>query len=191
MSIKKFFMTDKFIQFNLYYNKFKKPLFNYVNKMVRNKMETEDIVQNVFISLYKNINKIRNKESISFWIFKSARNEVYGYFRKLNHKNIVDFNENQDDNLDFSKNEIINNEFDLSFDKNKVEEQIEYKEIKELIENELNKMNKEIKEIFILRELSGLSYKEIANLFGISEELVKSRLYETRKKLREKISKYI
>jgi len=48
-----------------------------------------------------------------------------------------------------------------------------------------------MKEIFILRELSGLSYKEIANLIGISEELVKSRLFEIRKKLREKISKYI
>lgn len=184
-------MTDNFIEFNLYYNKYKKPLFNYVNKMVQNKMETEDIVQNVFISLYKNINKIRNKESISFWLFKSARNEVYGYFRKLNHKNIIDLNENQYDKPDFNENEIINNNFNLSADKNSVEKEIEYKEIKELVENELNKMNKEMKEIFILRELSGLSYKEIANLIGISEELVKSRLFEIRKKLREKISKYI
>lgn len=48
-----------------------------------------------------------------------------------------------------------------------------------------------MKEIFILRELSCLSYKEITNLMDISEELVKSRLFEIRKKLREKISKFI
>ncbi len=113
-------MTDNFIEFNLLYNKYKKPLFNYVLKMVHNKIETEDIVQNVFINLYKNINKIRNKESISFWLFKSAHNEVYGYFGKLNHKN----------------EELMSDDFDLLKDNNIIEEQIEYKEIKELIENE-------------------------------------------------------
>jgi RNA polymerase sigma-70 factor (ECF subfamily) len=70
-------------------------------------------------------------------------------------------------------------------------EQIENKELNKLILSELDVMNEDFREIFILREYSGLSYKEIASLLEIDEELVKSRLYKARQKLISKISKLV
>ena len=75
--------------------------------------------------------------------------------------------------------------------KNSFEREFDNKEILHLIEAELNAMNPEFKEIFILREYSQLSYKEIATVLGINEELVKSRLFKIRKKLINNISKFV
>jgi len=50
--------------------------------------------------------------------------------------------------------------------------------------NELNNMNPEQSEVFLLKEYSGMSYRQIAELMEISEELVKSRLYKVREKLK-------
>ncbi|MCK7525290.1 MAG: hypothetical protein MZV64_50615 [Ignavibacteriales bacterium] len=55
--------------------------------------------------------------------------------------------------------------------------------------NELEVMNEDFSEVFVLKEYSGLSYKEIASLLEIDEDLVKSRLYKARQKLINKISK--
>ena len=50
--------------------------------MINDKMMCEDIVQNVFLKFFENLNVIRNKSSINFWLFKTARNEIYTYFRR-------------------------------------------------------------------------------------------------------------
>jgi RNA polymerase sigma factor (sigma-70 family) len=56
---------------------------------------------------------------------------------------------------------------------------------------ELEVMNEDFSEVFVLKEYSGLSYKEIASLLEIDEDLVKSRLYKARQKLISKISKVL
>jgi len=145
--------------------------------MVGNKMVCDDLVQNVFLKLFENLNSIRNKESIKFWIYTTARNEVFGYFRK---KKIDITKFVSDDTSDVKINSKENLEY-----------QFELKEIKELILKELENISIEQKEIFLLKEYGGLSYKEISVISNIDENLVKSRLYKTRQKLINRISKII
>lgn len=56
--------------------------------MSEDRLLTDDIVQNVFIKMYQNFNLIRNKQSIQFWLFKTARNEFYGLFRSAKLKKL-------------------------------------------------------------------------------------------------------
>ncbi len=140
-------------------------------------MLTDDIVQNVFIKLYQNLDSIRNKQSIQFWLFKSARNELYTLFRNTKLKKL--YNEAEDyDEIEIEDTVSLSDEFEI-------------RELNKLIMNELEKISPEQKEIFILKEFSGLSYKEIASLMEIDEELVKSRLYKVRQKLIKRISRYV
>jgi RNA polymerase sigma-70 factor (ECF subfamily) len=74
--------TDHIVDFTLIYNRFKKKLYNYVLKMTQDIMLTEDIVQNIFLKLFQNIYSIRYKENINYWLFTTARNEVYGFYRR-------------------------------------------------------------------------------------------------------------
>ena len=145
--------------------------------MLGDKMRADDIVQDVFIKLFENLNNIHNKQSIQFWLFKTTRNEIVGFLRSNKNKMLIT------QSVDLEEVEII--------EPGLLSEDIENKETQKLIIEELEKMNEDFKEVFVLKEYSGLSYKEIASLLIIDEDLVKSRLYKARQKLINKISKLV
>lgn len=145
--------------------------------MIPDRMTGEDILQNVFLKFYQNINSIKNKNSISFWLFTSARNEIYMYYRSKKIK-VDQFNV---ENIDTLEIENYNNPVDV----------FELKEIREILNNELKNFPLEQKEVFVMKEYGNLTYKEISSILKIDENLVKSRLYKIRQKLIERISKII
>lgn len=145
--------------------------------MIPDRMTGEDILQDVFLKFYQNIDSIKNKNSILFWLFTTARNEIYMYYRSKKIK-ADQFNVEDSDALEIKNNNNPADIFDL-------------KEMKEIINNELHLFPIEQKEVFIMKEYGNLSYKEIASILKINENLVKSRLYKTRQKLIERISKII
>ena len=140
-------------------------------------MHADDVVQDVFIKLFENLNLIQNKQSVQFWLFKTARNEILTFYRSTKNKKLIT------NSVDISEVEI---ESPLL-----LADEIENKELNKLIFTELDLMNEDFKEVFVLKEYSGLSYKEIASVLAIDEELVKSRLYKARQKLVNKISKLV
>jgi len=165
------------IEFTILFNKYKKRLYNYAVKMIGDKMTADDVVQDVFIKLFQSMNSIHNKQSIQFWLFKTARNEMLAFFRNTKNKKLYS------NSIDLEETEIKSPD--------SLSEQIENKELNKIVLNELDLMSAEFREVFILREYSGLSYKEIASLLEIDDELVKSRLYKVRQKLIGKISKLV
>ena len=140
-------------------------------------MRADDIVQDVFIKLFENLDRIYNKKSIQFWLFKTARNEILALFRSTKNKKLYTNKVDPED---------VNLEDPLS-----LADEIESKELRKLILKELDSINDDFREVFILKEYSGLSYKEIASVLEIDEELVKSRLYKARQKLINRISKFV
>jgi RNA polymerase sigma-70 factor (ECF subfamily) len=161
------------IEFTILYNKHKVKLFNYILKMVGDLMLAEDMVQNVFLKLYQNLESIRNMNSVHFWIFKTARNEIYAFYRskkvRVDQFNVLDTEEIDVESL-----------YDLEIE-------YEKKELKEVILAELEKLPVVQKDIFLLKEYGGFSYKEIGSIFKIDENLVKSRLFKVRQKLIRRI----
>jgi len=168
---------NQIIEFTILFNKYKKRIYNYALKMLGDKMRADDVVQDVFIKLFENFNNIHNKQSIQFWLFKTARNEMMGFLRSTKTKKFIS------ESLDIEDVEIEN--------KISLAEEIENKELNKLILNELENMSEDFREVFVLKEYSGLSYKEIASLLSIDEDLVKSRLYKARQKLINKIAKLV
>jgi len=73
---------DKIIEFTLIYNQHKSKLFNYALKMIGDRMSCEDIIQNVFVKFFENLESIKNTDSFNFWLFKTTRNEIFSYYRK-------------------------------------------------------------------------------------------------------------
>jgi RNA polymerase sigma-70 factor (ECF subfamily) len=145
--------------------------------MLNDQMRADDIVQDVFIKLFENLDNIHNKKSIQFWLFKTARNEIFTFFRNTKVKKLYS------DSIDIEDADIV--------EQQSLADEIENKELHKLIIKQLDIMNNDFREVFILREYSGLTYKEIASLLEIDEELVKSRLYKARQKLINKISKLV
>ena len=166
--------TITIIDFTLLYNLYKRPLYNYVRKMLGDKSVAEDIVQNVFLKFYENLAVIKQSGKPSAWLFTTARNEVFGFLRKkkIRSENLID--------ADFDSASVEN-----------INDELEDSEIRDLIEIEIGSMNEDTKEIFVLRHYSELSYKEIANVLGLDESIVKGRLFRARQIMIDKISKLV
>jgi RNA polymerase sigma-70 factor, ECF subfamily len=142
--------------------------------MVNDKMACEDIVQNVFIKLFENMDKIRSIDSVMFWLFKTARNDIYTHYR--NRKIHVD---------QYGVADTDEVELDSSI---KLDEEIEMNETKEIITKTLDAMPVDQRDVFLLKEYGGFSYKEIAAMLNIGEDLVRSRLFKIRRKLLARLS---
>lgn len=153
-------------QFTAIYNKYKKPLYNYLLKVMKNTWAAEDTVHNVFIKYFNGADSITDKTKTEYWLFKTARNEAFDYFRK---------NKVKPEEL---------TEFIRTSASGSPESSVESTEILIIINSALDKMEPGMREVFILKEYTGLSYKEIAAVMEIQENLVKSRLFNVREKLR-------
>ncbi len=169
--------SKNIIEFMLFYNRYKKRVYNYALRMTSDKQLTEDIVQNVFLSFFENMNGIKNRDSISYWIFKTARNEIYSHFRKMKitRKNFI---ESDDDNFN------PKSDYDLPA-------LYELKELKNIVLSMLDELPEKQREVYLLREYGGLSYDEISKVTETEVKTVKSRLYKTRQKLIKLLSKVI
>lgn len=135
-------------------------------------MLAEDIMQNVFLKLYSNISRIRHTELVEIWIFRTARNEAFSHFRKT--KNRIE------EDIETFETKLPSSDFANDY---------EQKELIAIIEEELKQMDSAQSEVYYLKEYSGLSYKEIAGIMEISEDLVRSRIFKVRQKLKAAILK--
>ncbi len=170
-------ISNQIVEFTIHYNRYKTRLYNFALKMVSDRMVCDDIIQDVFMKLFNNIDKIRNKDSILYWLFRTTRNEIYSFYRSKSIK-VDRFNVADTDEIEINSNE-------------NVEIECEQKELKDMLLVELDKLPHEQKEVYLLKEYGGLSYKEISAVMNIDENLVKSRLYKTRQKLINKFSKIL
>lgn len=132
----------------------------------------EDIAHNVFMKLYDNLDHIHHSELIEVWIFTTARNEIFGHFRKNKNRS--------NEPIEFHEKE---------FSSNNLYDEFERKELIDLIEEELEEMDSSHSEVYYLKEYSGLSYKEISEIMNISVDMVRSRLFRVREKLKTAIIK--
>jgi len=116
-------------------------------------------------------------QSAEVWLFTTARNEIYQYYRKK--KIHVDkYNPRDIDKVEMSSEESL--EYDL-----------EIEDIRNHINEQLIFIPVDQKEVFLLKVYGGFSYREISNMMNIDIELVKSRLHKVRKKMVDRISKLI
>lgn len=145
--------------------------------MTSDRMLAEDITQNIFMKFFESLDYIKDLQSAEFWLFKTARNEVYHVYRKK--KIHVD---------QYGVDDIENIEVESD---DSPQDSLEQKDLKQIIDNQLDKMPAEQKEVYLLKEYGGFSYYEIAMMLGIEEDLVKSRLHKARQKLIKRISKLI
>ena len=150
---------------------------NYIYAIIRNDYtnftdeDIEEIVLDVFLTLWNNQNKLDINKKMSSYIAGITRNLIKKKYRQNKiSENIEDYEERL---IDFSNIEI-------SFIQ---------REKNTIINNELNSLKPEDKDIFIKYYYFEKSIKEIANYYNISESKVKSKLFRIRKRLHRVLKK--
>lgn len=149
-------------------NMYDKKLYGYIYNLVKDKHLTEDLLQDTFIKIYKNIHKYDSNKCFSAWIITIARNTVFDYTKK---KKICTLSLLDEKDID-----VVDNENDPS-------DILEGRERLDCIENLVKNLPKKYRDVILLKYFDGLNYVEIAEKLGIATNTVKWQLYQARKLL--------
>lgn len=158
--------------FNTIVSKYELMVLKFVYNMLKQKEASEDITQEVFITIYNKLYMYDKKFKFSNWILQIARNKTIDYIRK--------YNKTYETNIDEA--------YDLSSKDMSPEQIAEYKETKEEIKEYVDSLNEDDKQILILRYSENLTFSDIAELLKMTESTVKRRYYRIRENYKTYVS---
>ena len=147
------------------YEKYALKIYKYIFALCKNNDIADEILQETFYSALKNIDKFKGKSSIYTWLCTIAKNNWKNY---LIRKNKIKFVPLDEDLLDYSQFENTENK-------------------QELVDlyKAMHKLDSITKEILLIKLHSDLTFKEIGDLFGKSEQWARTRFYRGKLKLKE------
>ena len=156
--------------------RYKDPLFNYISRMMKDRVFAEDIVQETFVRVYRNRNRYQQIAKFSTWIYTIAINLTKTELRRQNLRRFFSFS-------GFSNEE--GKTFELPDVKVNLEKTTEDSILGEQIRDAIDKLPKAFREVIILRDIQELSYEEISKIVGVPLGTVKSRVNRGRTRLQK------
>ena len=162
---------------------YQQPVYNLVYRLVNDPSDACDVVQEVFVKIFRNIKAFRGQSSLKTWVYRIALNEAHNRRRWFGRhkKQEVDF-ERDDGMVGLSLQDTLpdsgSSPFELALSV----------EAHKFIEEALQALSPAFREAVVLRDVEELSYEEIADVLGINIGTVKSRILRGREALRKEVT---
>jgi RNA polymerase sigma-70 factor, ECF subfamily len=163
-------------------NAYSDRIYNLGLRILRNKEDAEDILQETFLTVVQKIDTFDGRSSFFTWIYRIATNTALMKLRKKKPQ-YVDLPDNPDFQESIESKIFIDWSQDASLN-------VHNTEVKKLLDESINDLSEIYKTVFILRDIEQLSIKETSKILNITEENVKIRLRRARQYLRDKLSDY-
>lgn len=165
---------DNIESFEVLFNTYYKELYYFCLKYVFHKEVAEELVQDLFISIWEKRYNLNIQSSIKAYLFTSIKNRAISYLRSKIAQN-----------SHFENHDIIKTDEPLTNPN-----PIEYEELKEEIQNAIKLLPEQCRIVFHLSRNSGLTYKQIANELKVSPETVKTHISNALKKIKKHLEKH-
>lgn len=153
-------------------------------RMLNSPEDAAEVLQDAFISAYKNLENFRGDSQFGSWMHRIAANHA---LMRLRHRKVVRQVESPLDEPTFNERGSLIDEVAEVKD---AEGEAMDKELRRAIEQAAAGLGDDYREVFVLKDLEGLSYEEIAELTQSSVPAVKSRLHRARLSLRAAIDRF-
>jgi RNA polymerase sigma-70 factor (ECF subfamily) len=160
------------------YHEFYHLIYGSILYMVKDHAAAEDIIQESFLKALKNLPEIENEMKLRNWIKVVARNNTFSYLRK-NKKNRNETNVES----------VFINESLIITEAETLETVVEVKIMIESLIKLLHEVKPEYRALIEMRWKQNLSYKDMSDHLGITEDLVKSRLHRAREAIKKRFLK--
>lgn len=162
--------------------RFQQPVYTLAVRLLNNPAEAYDVVQEVFLKVFRNIEHFRAESSLKTWIYRITVNEAHNTRRWFSrHRGReVDLDFENEENRDWRETIADGgpSPFEVTLDREQAG----------MIESALERINPVFREAVVLRDITDLSYEEIAAVLGVSLGTVKSRILRGREALREQLA---
>ena len=149
-----------------------------IRNMVKNDADAWDLSQDVFVKAWQALPRFEARARFTTWLFRIAHNVVYDWARKRKIESAGELNDEI-----FDRNRIDASAKTAPSAVESPDDALSNTELRGKIEEALGKLSDEHREAVVLKDVQGLSYKEIAEVMDCSLGTVMSRLYYARQKL--------
>lgn len=167
------------MEFNDVLHEFATPVYSFCMRLIGNEEDAKDLSQDVFVKIWRNLEKYDETKSLKAWVFTIARNTCYDWLRKKKNLVFSQMNNIADDETSFEEN--IHDEQPLQ------DEIFIQKENSEMVEKAMKNLSQDQVEVIILHYTENLSFEDISQILGKSINTVKS---QNRRAL-EKMKKFL
>jgi len=165
------------------------PIYNFVIRQVRQPELARDLTQDVFLRLVQNASEFKHEARFSTWLYTIARNLSVDQLRKLGHRRHASLDQPLGDGDARAGGVLGDNVADVH-PRASVERMAASTEVRNSIVRAVDSLPDDQREVFLLREIGNLPFKEIAQITGVGENTVKSRMRYALDRLQEALTEF-
>lgn len=172
------------VAFEVLLARHQRPVFNFLLRSVRDQARAEDLLQEVFLRVIQNADQFQRNAKFTTWMYAIARNLCVDHARKMTHRRhaSLDAGSLGDDAAPLHER--------IASAAPTTEDLAAAPSLREKIAIAVEALPEEQREVFLLRQLQGLAFSDIASVVGVSENTIKSRMRYALERLQQALSPY-
>jgi len=158
-------------------------IYNLVFRMLNDPQDAEDILQETFLKAYRHLKGFDGRSSLSTWLYRIATNEALMFLRRRRMETV---------SIDESKETETGEQEPLQIIDwcCLPEEELVSAEAQAHLDEAVTRLSPNLRVVFVLRDIQGLSTREVGEVLNLTETAVKTRLSRARLQLREDLTGY-
>lgn len=160
--------------FDVLYKKYNKRLYKFGYSILKSQEETENLIQDVYLTLWETRDKVEKDSSIKYYLFSIAYNSAITIIRKKARKSEF---------IKYLKSLPEINEEPVNM-------QLEYNELTNKLNEIINELPQRQKDVYLLHRAKGLKYNEIAGRLNISVNTVENHMSRALRTIRARLGTY-
>jgi len=166
----------------------KTPIYNFILRQLRSPDIAEDLTQDVFVKVVQNAADFKHEARFTTWAYAIARNLTIDHLRKMSLRRHPSLD--QPVSQDTAEGATLGDRTPDRHHESQVDRAAIGSQLGKHITVAVEKLPQEQKEVFLLRELGQVPFKDIAEMTGVPENTVKSRMRYALERLQEALAEY-
>ncbi len=153
---------------------YRKRILGKITRLIARAEDVEDVAQEVFLRLYFSLDQLRTPEVFEPWLYRLTVNAAYDHLRKQRRRQEFRIS-------DLSEQQVMMADATAG---GKVErEEQQQKKIREFVESLLSEVSESDRILLMMKEVEGLSLKELEKVYDVNENALKVRLFRARQRV--------
>jgi RNA polymerase sigma-70 factor (ECF subfamily) len=160
--------------FNQIVQAYRKRILGTIARLIGRPEDVEDVGQEVFVRLYYSLDQLRTAEVFEPWLYRLTVNAAYDYLRRQKRRH-------ESRMSDLSEQQVMLADAAAGGTRN--DEEQRRTKMRELAHSLLERVSEEDRILLTLKEVEGLSLKELEQVYGVKENALKVRLFRARQRV--------